>query len=193
MTKETLRKGMIAALTDMAVLERKKVERTLHKRLFSSEFWEKAKVIGLTLSQDLEWDTRAIVKQAWAEGKQVAVPKSIHSTRELHFYEIDDFSQVEVGYYGIEEPIVEKTTKIEKEGIDSLLVPGVLFNREGYRIGFGGGYYDRFLKDYTGRTLSLIHSNQLIEELPVEEHDIPVQYICTETELIICGNERGES
>lgn len=189
MTKETLRKGMIAALVDMNASERKKAEVGLHKQLFASSLWKKAKIIGLTLSQDLEWDTRTLVQRAWEEEKRVCVPKSIHRTRELHFYEIVTFDQVEKGYYDIEEPIIEKAKRVEKEEIDTLIVPGVVFNRQGYRIGFGGGYYDRFLQDYQGLTLSLVHTNQMIEELPIESHDIPVQYIITEQGVLSCREQ----
>lgn len=186
MKKEALRKGMMAALVEIGDRERKLAEQALHKQLFASFLWKEANTIGITLSQDLEWDTRGVVQKAWKEGKRVCVPKSIHQTRELHFYEIESFDQVEKGYYDIEEPIVKKAKKVEKQEIDTLLVPGVVFNKKGYRIGFGGGYYDRFLEDYEGRTLSLVHTNQLVENLPVESHDIPVQFMCTEKNWIDC-------
>lgn len=186
MSKDTIRKGMLTALFELGPVKRKKAELQLHKQLYHSTFWEKASVIGMTLSQDLEWDTRAIARRAWRDGKRVCVPKSIHQTRQLDFYEITHFDQVEVGYYDIEEPIPEKTQRINPLGIDLLIVPGVVFTREGYRIGFGGGYYDRFLKDFPNTTLSLVHSNQLMDHFPIEEHDLPVQYLVTEQEVVDC-------
>lgn len=185
--KETLRKSMLVSLSKLSTLKRHKIEKELHKQLFSSTFWSHAETVGLTLSQDIEWDTRTIVEQAWKESKRVCVPKTIHQRKELHFYEIKDFDQVVLGYFNIEEPDPEKTKRVRKESIDLLIVPGVLFNRQGYRIGFGGGYYDRFLQSYAGTRLSLIHSNQFLDDLPIENHDIPVQFILTENETITCG------
>jgi 5-formyltetrahydrofolate cyclo-ligase len=190
MGKEALRKGMLAALVELDRMKRREVEKQLHDQLYALDFWKKADMIGVTLSQEFEWDTRELVQKAWHDGKRVCVPKSFHETKELHFYEITDFDQVEAGYMDIEEPIPGKCERVQPESIHLLLVPGVVFNRAGYRIGFGGGYYDRFLQNYKGLTLSLVHSNQLIENLPVESHDLPVDYIVTEEELIECKKER---
>lgn len=186
MDKESLRKGMIAALIKIPLLKRKKINYQLHAQLFESNFWKNAKVIGITLSQELEWDTYTVVRKAWKEGKKVCVPKTIPQTKELHFYQIDNFDQVESGFFDIEEPIPSRCKRVDALAIDLLIVPGVVFTKEGYRIGFGGGYYDRFLKEYTGTTLSLVHSKQLMNNMPIEPHDIPVQYLITENEIIQC-------
>ncbi|MDZ7834585.1 MAG: 5-formyltetrahydrofolate cyclo-ligase [Alkalibacterium sp.] len=92
--------------------------------------------------------------------------------------------QVEKGYSDLIEPIVTETTRVDAESIDLMIVPGVIFTPSGYRIGYGGGYYDRFLKDFSNTTVSLLHSNQLVESFPVEPHDIPVQYLITEEGLM---------
>ena len=84
------------------------------------------------------------------------------------------------------EPIVEETTSIKKEVIDLQIVPGVVFSNEGYRIGFGGGYYDRYLTDYNGYTLSLAFECQTGYVIPIETHDIPVRKIYTEKREILC-------
>lgn len=189
MGKETIRKGMLAALLDVGSIKRKKVEYLLHKQLIHSDLWTNSEVIGLTLSKELEWNTRSIVKRAWRDGKRVCVPKSIHQTRELHFYQIDDFDQVDVGYYNIEEPIPDKAARIDANEIDLMIVPGVVFTRQGYRIGFGGGYYDRFLTSFPNVTVSMAHSNQIVKDFPIEEHDLPVHYIVTEKEWIKCKEE----
>lgn len=82
------------------------------------------------------------------------------------------------------EPKEHETDAVSKEEIDLVIVPGLLYNRAGYRVGFGGGYYDRFLKDYRGYTISLAFSFQLIDHLPHEEYDIPVGKMITEKEII---------
>lgn len=184
MGKNELRKGMIIALEQIGLIERKKAEKAMHTHLFESALWKQADSIGVTLSTTKEWDTKAIVEQAWLDGKKVCVPKSIHHTRELHFYEITSFRQVETGYYDLIEPIVSETERVDDAAIDLMIVPGLIFTREGYRIGFGGGYYDRFLKDFKNSTVSLLHSNQLVDSFPVESFDIPVQYLITEEGLM---------
>lgn len=178
--KEKIRNEVILMLQSFSETEKKSIEQTLYTNLFASKFWKKANLIGITLSKGFEWSTIPIIKRAWQEGKKVSVPRSIHASRELHFYQIEQFSQVKVGYFDIKEPIVEQTKRIHKEDIELMLVPGVAFTKKGYRIGFGGGYYDRFLKDYLNPTLSLLHSKQIVAKIPIETHDVPVDYLITE-------------
>ena len=85
-----------------------------------------------------------------------------------------------IGNFGISEPDTQKAKEIDKNQIDLLLVPGLIFTRDGYRIGFGGGYYDRFLTDFVQPTVSLASTKQLVDDFPVEPFDIPVNYLLTE-------------
>lgn len=161
--------------------EKQEIETALHTRLFASECWEQAKIIGLTFSTALEWDTTAIIQKAWEEGKRTALPKCDPTQHRMDFYMVEDDKQLETGYANIVEPDPTRASYAEKDMLDLLIVPGVAFDFRGYRIGFGGGYYDRFLKEYHGTSLSLLSDIQLIQELPVEDFDIPVQYMLTET------------
>ena len=184
MGKDVLRKEMLISLEQIGLVERKRAEKAIHGHLFDSLLWNEAETIGVTLSTGKEWDTKAIIEQAWLENKSVCVPKAIHETRALHFYEITSFTQVEKGYFDLLEPIVTETTRMDAESIDLMIVPGLVFMPSGYRIGFGGGYYDRFLEYFDNTTLSLLHSNQLVESFPAEPHDIPVRYLITEKGLM---------
>lgn len=180
MSKKDLRKAMLVSLEQVGNLERRKIEKAMRTHLFESDLWKQAQTVGLTLSMGNEWDTRELIEQAWAEGKRVGVPKSIHESRELHFYEITSFDQVAKGYFNLEEPLVSETKRIQKESFSLLLVPGLIFTESGYRIGFGGGFYDRFLAEFNQPTVSLVHTNQLVESFPIEAHDVPVDYLVTE-------------
>ncbi|OJF92921.1 5-formyltetrahydrofolate cyclo-ligase [Alkalibacterium sp. 20] len=184
MGKEELRKGMLISLEKIGLIERKKAEKAMHEHLFESSLWKQAQSIGVTLSTKKEWDTKTIIERAWIEGKRVCIPKAIHQTRALHFYEITSFLQVERGYFDLLEPVVSETKRVDEATIDLMIVPGLIFTRSGHRIGFGGGYYDRFLKHFEKATVSLLHSNQLIDSFPVENHDIPVRYLFTEEGLM---------
>lgn len=179
-TKATLRKSMQEKIANLSETERAEISKKIQKRLFESKLWEQADTIGIYLSVGHEWDTRAIVEQAWQAGKKVAIPKTIPAEQELNFYQINDFSDVQPGHFNLDEPVVEKTLLLAKDEIDLLVVPGLVFSKDGYRIGFGGGYYDRFLTDFIHPTISLVWTGQLVDYLPTEWYDIPVQYLCTE-------------
>ncbi|PLR87590.1 5-formyltetrahydrofolate cyclo-ligase [Bacillus sp. V33-4] len=154
-------------------------------QLYQDRSWRAAKTIGVTISNFPEVDTYQIIRKAWELGKRVVVPKCIPAQKQLIFRTIESFTDLETVFFGLYEPVEELTTAVDAESIDLLIVPGLAFDRCGFRIGFGGGYYDRFLADYHGEAISLAFQAQLFEELPVEEHDIPVAKIITETAVIV--------
>lgn len=182
--KSDLRERVLDRIKYLSKLEKKEIEHQLREMLFHSQIWKEAKTIGITFSTDLEWDTTRIIEQAWKEKKIVAIPKVIAKEKRMTFHRINSFSDVKLGYANIKEPIASQTEIIDKEQIDLLIVPGVVFDVQGYRIGFGGGYYDRFLSDFKQNTLSLVSELQLMEQIPKEDHDIPVQYIVSEARMI---------
>ena len=111
--------------------------------------------IGITISRFPKWIHGRLSKRLGQAGKRIAVPKCIHATREMDFRLITSYDNLETVYMDLLEPIVDETISVEKDEIDLQIVPGVVFSDEGYRIGFGGGYYDRYLTDYKGIRLSL--------------------------------------
>lgn len=164
--------------------ERQEISKDLAHRLFETDLWKEAKTIGIYLSFGNEWDTRLIIEEAWQAGKKTVIPKTIPDVKGMEFYQIDNYSEVKKGHFGIQEPIIEQTTYTDKDEIDLLVVPGLVFSEDGYRIGFGGGYYDRFLTDFIHPTISLVWSGQLIDYVPTNQYDLPVQYILTEKGII---------
>lgn len=180
MNKKDLRKQMLERLQVIDKTDRSEIEKQMQEHLFASDLWKEASIIGVTISGGGEWETHAIIERGWEEGKTVCVPKTLPETKGMAFYSINDFSQTKKGFYNLVEPLPEKAKKIKKEAIDLLIVPGLIYNRYGYRIGFGGGYYDRFLSDFRNTTVSMLHSSQLIDDIPVKPHDIPVNYLLTE-------------
>src|SRR5699024_5815524 len=115
-------------------------------------------------------------------------PKCYPNDKALKFYKLTSYNELEVVYYRLQEPDPERTTYIHKNDIDLLIVPGLLYNKEGYRIGFGGGYYDRFLVDFPHMTVSLASQYHVMEKMPVEMHDISVDYVITEKGFMKCIN-----
>lgn len=184
--KAELRKEIRKRLKEMTQAEYKNRSQEIHKNLFATNAWKEAKTIGLTISIFPEVDTYGIIEEAWRTGKRVAAAKCIPETRALRFYIITDFAQLEKGYFGLYEPVVQKTEELAKADIDLLLVPGIGFTKNGFRLGVGGGYYDRYLEDFHGHTLSICFQEQLVAELPLEPHDRPIQQIVTENDVYDC-------
>lgn len=167
---------------------------TIKNKLLKESSIINSNTIGLTISRKKEVDTKSIIQSLWELGKNVAVPKCNPKNHSMDFYLITNFEQLETVYLDLQEPIPEKTVYINKKNIDVLIVPGVVFDNKGYRIGYGGGYYDRYLKDYNGTLFSLAFQLQIVDQLPKETHDIPVHYILTEKGKIDClANRKGKS
>jgi 5-formyltetrahydrofolate cyclo-ligase len=184
MDKDELRQEMKETLRAMNDDERKHITEKLHSYLLNATIWKEAETLGITVSGGIEWDTEPLIQEAWKQGKTVTVPKCIPETRVLEFYVLEDFSQLEVQYYNLKEPNPEKTKKISKESIDLLVVPGLVYDKSGYRIGFGAGYYDRFLVNFEKPTVSLLAEKQLIHKVPNEPFDIAVRHLITENGFI---------
>lgn len=156
-------------------------------RLFKTEEWKDATTVAITISRAPEVDTYPIICEAWQTGKTIVVPKCHKQTRTMTFHIIQSFEQLESVFFGLLEPIVSQTVEVYKSQIDLVVVPGLGYTTKGYRIGFGGGYYDRFLRDYEGKTISLAFPEQIKPSLPLEPHDIPVKKLITPREVISVG------
>lgn len=180
MDKQEMRTSAIMRLKGISETERQSIEQRLSNQLINSNMWKHVKMIGITISQGFEWDTRRIIETAWRQNKTVCVPKCDPKDKKLTFYQLDSYDQLEVVYYNLLEPKPEITKKVEKASIDLLIVPGILFDKEGYRIGFGGGYYDRFLSDFPNVTASLSSAIQIVDYIPAEPFDIPVHHLITD-------------
>jgi 5-formyltetrahydrofolate cyclo-ligase len=183
--KKLIRKEMKESLALLTKPYYEHFSNKIAENLYKDEDWVKAGVIGITISKEPEVDTYQIIRRAWEEGKEVAAPKCNPKSKVLSFYKITEFSQLESVFYGLLEPIIEQTIEVKPEAIDLLFVPGLAYTREGFRLGFGGGYYDRYLTNFDGKTLSLAFHFQVIRQIPIEKHDIPVSKIITNDEVII--------
>lgn len=139
------------------------------------------------LSFGSEVDTDYIIRWAWKHKKRVMAPLCKPETKELAVFAIATFDDVEPGYYGIREPKRALLQPVAKKEIDLVVVPAVAFDRRGYRVGYGGGYYDRFLADMGAPRIGLAFSCQIIPEAPINQYDHAVDGIVTETEYIKTG------
>ncbi|WP_102691355.1 5-formyltetrahydrofolate cyclo-ligase [Rummeliibacillus pycnus] len=160
--------------------------KLIHNKLLQEQAVQNANVIGITLSAFPEVETWTLIEELWTTGKKVVVPKCEPKTRSMSFYEITSFKQLENVYMHLSEPIPYLTTKVTKEQIDCLIVPGLAYDRRGFRLGFGGGYYDRFLSNFKKPTISLAFHMQVVEKIPTDDYDVAIEKIITENEIIQC-------
>lgn len=184
MDKSQLRQSTIFALKQLSTSNKKTTEQKMMNHLIHTSAWKKANTIGITVSQGMEWNTSIIIEKAWEQGKTICVPKCYPKGHKMAFFQLESFEELEVVYYNLQEPKPVEENKVEKDELDLMIVPGLLFDRSGFRIGFGGGYYDRFLTDYQGQTIALTNSKYLVDSIPKEPHDIAVQQIVTESDII---------
>lgn len=182
--KKNLRKRIQDKLSTITKQDYEHYSYMIAKKLYEETLWQEATTIGITVSKMPEVDTYQIIRKAWDEGKKVVIPKCSPKNKTMEFRTLTAFNQLESVYYGLLEPKPGMTEGVTPDEIDLLIVPGLAYTRRRFRLGFGGGYYDRFLKMYNGRTISLAFHMQLVEDIPVEEHDLPVEKIITDRESI---------
>ncbi|HBD87897.1 MAG TPA: 5-formyltetrahydrofolate cyclo-ligase [Tyzzerella sp.] len=175
--KKELRQRALAARN--ALEKRKEKSRQIAAHILESVAYQNTERIFTFVSMGSEVETEEIIRQAWQDGKAVAVPKT-EKHREMHFYEIRSLAELSEGRFGVREP-KGGVVCTPKEG-DLLLVPGLLFDGKKNRLGYGGGYYDTyFAKHKEGKRIGLAFAAQrFAEELPTEETDVPLDAVITE-------------
>ena len=170
--KESIRTALLQAL-DLQDREQKvRKDRDMTALILAHPSYQAAQTIATYLPMDHEFDSYGLIEAAQAAGKRVLVPKVV-GPGQMVFLPYDPNQLVE-SYFGVLEP--RSGQAVDKADIDLIHVPGVAFNDRGYRIGHGGGYYDRYLADYPGATISTIYDFQR-KEFSEENHDIPVQEV----------------
>ena len=174
MDKKELRQTIRAkkrAMTEEEICSR---SEKLCELFIASEAYRNAKTIYGYLPYNQEVRTWQLLEQALKDGKQVAVPKVYGD--QMRFILITDLSRVAAGYAGIPEPLEDGPVANDPEGL--VLMPGMVFDKQGHRIGYGGGFYDRFLAAEPDHpTIALCYEFQLLEQIPTEEFDIPVDCV----------------
>ena len=174
MEKQALRKAIREqkrAMTETQIISK---SEKLGELFIASELYKQAKTIYGYLPYNQEVRTTAMLQQALEDGKKVAVPKCYGD--EMRFIYLEDLSQVEKGYCGIPEPIEDGPVADDPNAL--VLMPGLAFTKEGLRMGYGGGFYDKFLASEPGHpTLALCYDFQMVEHIPTNAYDVPVDVV----------------
>ncbi len=179
MDKKEFRKKMTMIRDSLPKSVQDEAPEKCMSHLRSFEEYKNAEIIYIFVSFRSELNTRKMIPEILKDGKRVAVPKVIG--KEMIFKEIHSLGDCEPGIWGILEP-KENTYLIEEKGM--ILMPGLGFDTEGHRIGYGGGFYDKYLEKHPDFVkVALAYDEQVVEEIPYEDHDIIVNYLLIPSKL----------
>ena len=174
MDKTELRRRIREKKRAMTPEEIEERSRELGRQFAATEAYRRAKTVYGYMPYNQEVRTAAILRQAQRDGKRVAVPKVFGD--EMKFLWLDDLSAVAPGAYNIPEPIADGPEADDETAL--VLMPGLAFDPEGHRCGYGGGFYDKYLAAHPKHvTLALCYAFQMLDHLDTDKFDIPVQYV----------------
>ncbi len=178
---------MRALRLTMSVAEVRAKSAAIREWLVALPPFASARVVLAYVSRGNEVMTHELIQQLLAEGRRVGVPVFDADRAEYHASLIDEFpGDLVAGQLQILEPRPEKVRRIGRDQFAAVLVPGVAFDPHGGRLGRGKGYYDRLLEGAPSVKIGLAYEFQIVEEVPVHEHDVPMDFIITETRIITC-------
>lgn len=180
--KSDLRKHFKSVRLSMPTEQKNAYDKKVFENLTDTVWYRDCKDLLVYVSSDIEVSTRDIMALAFRD-KNVLCPKCINGTNEMDFYEVSDFTQLERGAYGILEP--DSSCIIRNVFENAVcIVPGLSYDDRGYRLGFGKGYYDRFLSSFSGIKIGICYECCLSEVLPNDKYDIKVDMLVTEKRIV---------
>lgn len=168
---------------NMDVNEKKRIDNLIEDSFFNLYQYKSCEVVFTYVSKEIEVDTKNIIDRVLKDGKRVAVPRCVKEGTLMNFYYIKGSEDLEHGAFGVLEPIVEKCEKVSEYEKAICIVPGLAFDTKGFRLGYGKGYYDRFLSTFNGLTVGICYSKCIQWELPHGFYDRPVDILITEKYL----------
>lgn len=174
MDKKILRKQIREKKQAMTPEQIQSASEKLKELFLATQQYRQAKTVYGYLPYNQEVRTVPILEQALADGKRIAVPKVYGN--EMKFIYLTDLNRVAPGYAGIPEPVEDHPVGDDPTAL--VLMPGLAFDKAGHRIGYGGGFYDKFLAEEPEHpTVALCYEFQVVQQLPTEEFDIPVDCV----------------
>ena len=188
--KRELRKHFRKVRKDLGEQGRAEIDAGIEAQLKALPEFAQAEVLLAYLDFGPEVRTRGIIQAAWDAGKVVALPWCVPGTHEMRWFRITSFDDLVRSKLGVEEPVPSsETEQLLGTGERMLaLVPGLTFDAAGYRLGYGGGFYDTFLAKFDGVSVGLVREAQVSEDLRAEgiidAHDLPVQLVVTEGRVV---------
>jgi len=186
-TKEKLRREMRARLREMDPATHAEASLVICQVAANLPAFLKSRCVALFAPLPSEPDIHPLIEEAWAQGKRVVLPLMIKhgSIPELDWHEVTSWDDVVIlGPFGLREPDPLRCPRVPQAELDCVFVPGLAFDHEGFRLGRGGGFYDRFLSTATMPSIGLFFQRQKVERVPREAHDQRLRSVITEDALI---------
>jgi 5-formyltetrahydrofolate cyclo-ligase len=182
MEKQQLRRELLARREGLPLAKRQVFDAAICRRVQELPEWQAAETVFLYLDFRGEVSTKALVETLLEHGKKVCAPVTRPVERQMLPVRLLALDEVRQGAYGIREPLFREEALVDAEQIDLVILPGVGFDRAGGRLGYGGGYYDRFLPKLSAKAkkIALAYECQVLPELPREPHDVRVDLLVTE-------------
>lgn len=186
MEKNIIRRETINKRNELTLEIKNKYDGLIFNKVINSDIYKSSKSIFIYISFGSEVYTKEIIKYALNDGKDIYVPKTDKLNKEMKAIRIHNLDNMIVDKWGILEPKDVDKNKIGKD-FDLIIMPGVAFDRNGNRIGYGGGYYDKYISsiNYKSIKLALAYDFQILNNIESEEHDIKVDFIITSGDFIV--------
>jgi len=190
-TKSGIRKNIIALREQLSPDSRAALSSTITARLLQLPEYRQAGAVLGYMNFGAEFASEFWIRQVLAEGKRLALPRVNHHTNQLDLYWVNDLeNHLAPGLWGIREPVVERCERLNTPNeVEFALLPGVAFCRDGARLGYGGGFFDKLLARMAHRPAlaAAAFALQIVEHIPQETTDVKVGWIITEQETIACS------
>jgi len=186
-TRQKMRKQVLAKRDLLEIRERHKKSAAITERILSMPDMDNWKTLFVYVNFRSEVETLQLIRRCLENGQCVAVPLVDSAQSTMIALQVIDLEQdLQPGYYGIPEPDPAKTTLVEGKEIDAVMLPGSVFDTAGGRLGYGGGYYDRFLVNDAPQAsrIGLAFELQVVPAVPLEPHDQRLDYLITEKRTI---------
>jgi 5-formyltetrahydrofolate cyclo-ligase len=185
--KKEFRKKFLQKRDSLSPAAKALKSRQIQSRLLTIPDIRSAHTIFIYVSFKSEVETHDLIRTALMQGKIIAVPFTDSRNKKLVPSCIANINELTPGTLGIPEPHHDSVHPLSLEKIDVIITPGIVFSEKGWRLGYGGGYYDRFLHATTHKSFALAYEFQIVQDIPYDDHyDKAVDYIVTENRIITC-------
>lgn len=181
--KQRMRKEIKDWRRSMSAEAKAAYDEKILEKLLSMREYQTCKTVLTYVSLPIEVDTLSLITRALADGKRVAVPRCVDDSRLMEFYYIESLDQLAIRTFGVLEPVIERCELVQDFGDSICIVPALAYDKAGYRLGYGAGYYDRFLSGYPGAKIGVVYAQNLRKRLWSGRYDVPVDLIITEKRL----------
>lgn len=154
------------------------------KKFLQTQIYKKSDTVLVYCSLQDEIDTSLIIKTAFKDGKKVAAPCCLDNNGRMEFYFIDSFDDLHNGSFNVPEPNADDTRIVDDFDNAVIVVPGLCFDKDKYRVGYGKGYYDRYLQIHSLISVGLCYNSFIVDKVPTDIYDKNVDFVITESQIL---------